>query len=262
MKMYKGFDKEMKCKGFQYEVGKTYEENNAELCREGFHACKNPLDTFAYYSPADNSRYAEVELEDVSDERGDDSKRVGKRITVKAEIGIAGIVKAAVEFMKEVAGGSATTDEGEDSARIGSSGHYAQIGSSGDYAQIGSSGYYARIGSSGYYAQIGSSGDYARIGSSGYYAPIGSSGDYARIGSSGDYAQIGSSGETSVVAAIGPHSVVSAAKGSWITLAEYTNDMQNRLVPICVKTEYVDGERIKADTTYKLEGGEFVEVTE
>ena len=244
MKMYKGFDKEMKCKGFQYEVGKTYEENNAELCREGFHACKNPLDTFAYYSPADNSRYAEVELEDVSDERGDDSKRVGKRITVKAEIGIAGIVKAAVEFMKEVAGGSATTDEGEDSARIGSSGHYAQIGSSGDYAQIGSSGYYARIGSSGYYAQIGSSGD------------------YARIGSSGDYAQIGSSGETSVVAAIGPHSVVSAAKGSWITLAEYTNDMQNRLVPICVKTEYVDGERIKADTTYKLEGGEFVEVTE
>ena len=173
-------------------------------------------------------------------------------------------------------------------AKIGSSGHYAQIGSSGNYAQIGSSGYstqigssgyYAKIGSSGYYAQIGSSGDYAQIGSSGNSAQIGSSGDYAQIGSSGDSAQIGSSGnsaqigssgnyakinstgEDSVICCAGSGSVVKAKAGSWITLAEWEySDEKGRFAPRCVKTEYVDGEKIKADTWYRLKNGEFEEV--
>ena len=175
-----------------------------------------------------------------------------------------------------------------DSAKIGSSGDYAQIGSSGDsakigssgyYAKIGSSGYYAQIGSSGYYAQIGSSGDSAKIGSSGYYAQIGSSGDSAKIGSSGDSAKIGSSGnsakigssgnsakidstgEDSVICCAGHGSAVKARKGSWITLAEWKRSTTKaRWVPICVKTEYVDGERIKEDTFYRLVNGEFKEV--
>ncbi len=156
------------------------------------------------------------------------------------------------------------------SAQIGSSGNSARIGSSGDYARIGSSGYYARIGSSGYYAQIGSSGDSAQIGSSGDYAQIGSSGDSARIGSSGDSAQIGSSGYSAQIASKGKHSVVMCAgngsiakaqKGSWITLSEweYSED-EKAYIPICVKTEYVDGKRIKEDTFYKLKDGEFKEV--
>ena len=162
-----------------------------------------------------------------------------------------------------------------DSAKIGSSGDSAKIGSSGDSAQIGSSGDYAQIGSSGYSAQIGSSGDYAQIGSSGYYAKIGSSGDYAKIGSSGDYAQIGSSGDSakitsegnnSVVMAAGCNSIAKAKIGSWITLAEWirtdkANDSGNYIwIPKCVKTEYVDGERIKEDIFYKLVDGEFKEV--
>jgi hypothetical protein len=162
-----------------------------------------------------------------------------------------------------------------DYAQIGSSGYYAQIGSSGDYAKIGSSGDYAKIGSSGYYAQIGSSGDSAKIGSSGDSAKIGSSGDYAQIGSSGDYAQIGSSGyyaqitsegNNSVVMAAGYNSIVKAKIGSWITLAEWirtdkANDSGNYIwIPKCVKTEYVDGERIKEDIFYKLVDGKFKEV--
>ena len=168
-------------------------------------------------------------------------------------------------------GDSAKIGSSGDSAKIGSSGDYAKIGSSGDYAQIGSSGYSAKIGSSGDYAQIGSSGDYAqigssgdsaKIGSSGYSAKINSSGDYAQIGSSDDYAKIESAGEYSVICCAGHGSAVNAKAGSWITLAEweYSED-KNGYVPKFVKTEYVDGERIKADTWYKLIDGEFTEVS-
>ena len=147
------------------------------------------------------------------------------------------------------------------SAKIGSFGDNAKIGSSGDSAQIGSSGDYAKIGSSGDYAQIGSSGDYAQIGSSGYSAQIGSSGDNAKIGSSGYSAKINCEGKDSVVCCAGHGSVVKASTGCWITLAEWEYDSANgRLAPVCVKTEYVDGEKIKADTPYRLENGEFVEV--
>ena len=104
MKMYKGFDKDLKCRDFQYEIGKTYEEPTAELCEKGFHACEYPLDVFGYYAPGDMSRYCEVDLDDVCDKKSnEDSKRCGRKIAVKAEIGIAGLVKAAVEYTMEKA---------------------------------------------------------------------------------------------------------------------------------------------------------------
>ena len=169
-------------------------------------------------------------------------------------------------------GDSARIGSSGNSARIGSSGNYTRIGSTGYSAQIGSSGDCAQIGSSGYSAQIGSSGDCARIGSSGYSAQIGSSGDCARIGSSGYSAQIGSSGNCARIGSSGEDSVICCAghdcrakakKGSWITLSEWRYDNgKERIVPACVKTEYVDGERIKEDTYYKLENGEFVEMEE
>ena len=160
-------------------------------------------------------------------------------------------------------GYSAKIGSSGDSAQIGSSGDSAQIGSSGDSAQIGSSGDSAQIGSSGDYAQIGSSGDYAQIGSSGDYAQIGSSGDSAQIGSSGDSAKIDSTGEDSVIMCAGNNSMAKAKAGSWITLSEWEwNNEKSRYVPTCVKTEYVDGENIKADTWYQLKNGKFVEVAE
>ena len=97
--------------------------------------------------------------------------------------------------------------------------------------------------------------------SSGDFAQIGSSGDSAKIGSSGDSAQIGSSGKDCVICCAGHNSVVKAKKGSWITLAEWEYSKEKeRYIPKCVKTEFVDGERIKEDTLYKLIDGEFVEV--
>ena len=159
-------------------------------------------------------------------------------------------------------GNSARIGSSGNSAQIGSSGYSAQIGSSGDYAQIGSSGYSAQIGSSGNSARIGSSGNSARIGSSGNSARIGSSGNSARIGSSGNSAQIESSGEGSVICCSGDASVVKAKLGSWITLAEWEySDEKARMVPQFVKTEFVDGEKIKANTWYKLFNGEFTEVS-
>jgi hypothetical protein len=102
MKVYKATDKDMKCRGFQYEIGKTAEvDGDAKLCERGLHACEMPLDVLGYYAPGDGSRYFAAELEDVSDEmHSDDTKRVGKKLTLRAEIGIPGLVKAQVEYVK------------------------------------------------------------------------------------------------------------------------------------------------------------------
>ena len=231
---------------------------------------------------------------------GDDGKFATKKLHIGVKLGLPGFVKACIDYLKEetiVNAPNSTVSSGNyakigssgDSAKIVSSGYYAKIGSSGDSAKIGSSGNYAQIGSSGYSAQIGSSGDSAKIGSSGdsakigssgYYAKIGSSGDSAKIGSSGNYAQIGSSGnyakigssgdsakiessgEDSVICCAGHDSAVKAKAGNWITLAEWEySEGKHGYVPKFVKTEYVDGERIKADTWYKLIDGEFTEVS-
>ena len=277
IKSYKGFNKDMTCRGFQYEVGKEYETYDVVLCEKGFHACENPMDVLDFYDNIDG-KYCIVEQSGKTETDG--KKTVSSRIKINAEVGFIGLFKLGIEWLKEITSPQKVDDKDDgyssqigssgDSAKIGSSGDAAQIGSSGDYAKIGSSGYAAQIGSSGDSAKIGSSGDSAKIGSSGDYAKIGSSGDYAQIGSSGDYAKIGSSGdyakiisegEDSVICCAGRCSIAKAKKGSWITLSEWAYDYDKcRYVPICVKTEFVDGERIKEDVFYKLENGEFVEV--
>ena len=100
MKAFKGFDKNLQCRGLQYEIGGTQEFDNVKLCERGGHACEAPLDVFNYYAPGDGSRYCVVEMDGVSEERGDDSKRVAKKLTVGAEIGIPGLVKAHIEYVK------------------------------------------------------------------------------------------------------------------------------------------------------------------
>ena len=300
---YKGFDKDLKCRNFQYEVGKEYEmDGDIKCCERGFHACESPLEVFDHYDML-NSRFAKVEQSGEIDKEENSTKVCSSKIKVKAELKLADMINLGVEWIKELtsptkvkiddklndnggysakigssgysaqigssgysakigsSGYSAKIGSSGDSAQIGSSGYSAQIGSSGDSAKIGSSGYSAQIGSSGDSAQIGSSGDSAQIGSSGDSAQIGSSGDSAQIGSSGDSAKIESTGEHSVVMAAGHNSIVKAKIGSWITLAEWKKN-DGVWVPICVKTEKVDGERIKADTFYKLVNGEFKEVEE
>ena len=222
---YKGFNKDLTCRGFQYEIGKEYEEKEVSVCSSGFHACENPFDVLDFYSDILNNRYCKVEQYGTI--KKDNKKQASSKIKVVAEIGFKGLFKAGIEWIKEITNPESLIKETKgknDKDKIGSSGNYAQIGSSGDSAQICSSG------------------------------------DSAKIGSSGDSAKIDSTGEDSVICCAGRNSIVKAKKGSWITLSEWEYSKEKRRsIPICVKTEFVDGERIKADTWYKLENGEFVE---
>ena len=289
-KGYKAFKPGLICKDKQYQENTTFEEEGAEdICLPGMmHYCNNPFDCLNYYPLVNEdgkfSDFAEVKaLGNIV--RGDDKSATNK-LHIGAKLGLKGFIKAAIDFtiekttfetsrtLEDISSNdedSAQIGSSGYSAKIGSSGNSAQIGSSGDSAQIGSSGNYAQIGSSGNSAQIGSSGYSAKIGSSGYSAQIGSSGNYAHIGSSGNSAQIGSSGDSakidstgknSVIMAAGFKSIVKATIGSWITLAEYGRDKNGVLVPVCVKTEYVDGERIKENVFYTLRNKQFVEVKE
>ncbi len=257
IKSYKGFDKNLKCRDFQYEIGKEYEmDGEIKVCSRGFHACESPFDVFDHYTMID-SRFCEVEQDGNISKEDRGTKICSSKIKIKAELKLADMINLGVEWLKEIT----SPEKIKTSIKDNSSGNDAKIGSSGYDAKIGSSGYGAKIGSSGNYAQIGSSGDNAKIGSSGYGAKIGSSGDKAKIGSSGDGAQIDSTGEDCVIMCAGINSVAKASKGSWITLSEWSySDKKQRYIPVCVKTEFVDGEKIKADTYYKLAGGVFKEI--
>ena len=310
IKSYKGFDKNLRCRDFQYKIGGIYEmDGEIKVCNRGFHACESPFDVFDYYTMID-SRFCEVEQDGNISKEDRGTKICSSKIKIKAELKLADMINLGIEWLKEItlpekiktsikdnsSGNYAKIGSSGDDAKIGSSGNNAKIGSSGDGAQIGSSGYDAqigssgydaKIGSSGYDAQIGSSGNNAQIGSSGYDAQIGSSGNNAQIGSSGNNAKIGSSGDGAkigsfgdgakigssgnnakidstgkdcVIMCAGINPVAKASKGSWITLSEWSySEGKQRYIPICVKTEFVDGEKIKADTYYSLKGGVFVE---
>ena len=275
IKSYKGFDKNLKCRDFQYEIGKEYEmDGEIKVCNRGFHACESPFDVFDHYTMID-SRFCEVEQDGNISKEDRGTKICSSKIKIKAELKLADMINLGVEWLKEItspekiktsikdnsSGYGAQIGSSGNGAKIGSSGNGAKIGSSGNGAQIGSSGNGAKIGSSGYGAKIGSSGNDAQIGSSGYGAQIGSSGNGAKIGSSGYGAKIDSTGEGCVIMCAGINSVAKASKGSWITLSEWSySDKKKRYIPVCVKTEFVDGEKIKADTYYKLAGGVFKEI--
>ena len=146
MKAYKGFTKDMKCRDFQFEEGKTYEEDTASLCNSGFHACENPLDCMSYYAPND-SVYRSVELEGVSDEREKDSKVCAKRITVGARISIADMIKGAVRFVFEkVENRNSTTG---DRAHAATTGYGAHAATTGDWAHAAATGDWAHAATTG-----------------------------------------------------------------------------------------------------------------
>ena len=274
------------------------EDVELKVCNRGFHFCESPFSVLSYRDMLDDEcKFIPVHhVTALGRCHSDSDKTATTKIHIGAKLDFKGFIKAGIDFIYEKCIKEGPTDNvnsGDDTkigssgygAQIGSSGDLAQIGSSGDLAQIGSSGDDTKIGSSGYGAQIGSSGDLAQIGSSGYGAKIGSSGDGAQIGSSGDGAQIGSSGDgakigssgddtkigssgdlakiesegnNAVVAAIGIDSKIKAKKGSWITLAEYGEDLK----PVCVRSAQIDGKSLKEDVFYQLKGGEFVEAAE
>ena len=205
MKAYKGFDKDLKCREFQYEVGKEYEEENSALCKKGFHACENPLDTFRYYRPTD-SRYCEVDVDDNGERNSTDSKVCGKHIKISAEIGLKGVINAGVRFVFDKcesateenasgeSGNAAASGESGNAAASGERGNAAASGNLGNAAASGWSGNAAASGNLGNAAASGESGNAAASGERGNAAASGWRGNAAASGWSGNAAASGESG--------------------------------------------------------------------
>jgi hypothetical protein len=291
MKLYKGFTKDLKCLDFQYEIGKEYHEETADLCRAGFHACENPLDTLRYYAPG-SSRYCEVELDEVSDQRDSDTKRAAKKIKIGAEIGLKGVIGAGVKFIFEKcedateerasgergnaaasgwsgnaaasgeSGNAAASGERGNAAASGWSGNAAASGERGNAAASGERGNAAASGWRGNAAASGWSGNAAASGERGNAAASGWSGNAAASGergcavSSGKYGSAEANGKQCIAVAFGEQGRARGKIGNWIVVAEYGSDREI----IEPKIAVVDGENIKQDTWYTVKNGEFVEV--
>ena len=221
MKGYKGFDKNWKCRDMQYEVGKTYEEAEARLCNKGLHFCENPFDVFSYYSPENQSRYAVVEAENVTDEKDSDTKRVAKKLTIKTELNLIGIVKAGMEYIKEHINVEKIKEKAFDESMAATSGDESTAATSGYRSMAATSGYRSTAATSGYRST-------------------------AIV-----------EGKDSVAIALGARSKAKGALGCWLILAEWeeNDDGMYRKDVKCFK---VDGEIIKADMFYMLEDGEAV----
>ena len=267
MKMYKGFDKDLKCRDFQYEIGKTYEEPTAELCNSGFHACERPLDVFRYYAPSKMSRYCEVNLDDVSDQMSGDSKRCGKKIAVKAEIGIAGLVKAQIQYVKEhttskhtdpkqaTAGNFGAATAGDSGAATAGKYGAATAGDSGA-ATAGNSGA-ATAGDSG----AATAGNCGAATAGKYGAATAGNSGAATAGDCGAATSRGfvSVGKNGCGLVRGENVKIKGGMGAILVIA-VENDENYGIKEW--KAFVVDGENIKPDVWYKLKNGNLVEAVE
>ena len=253
MKAYKGFDKNMQCRGFQFEEGKTYHEDEAELCKRRFHACENPLDVFGYYAPGKNSIYREVELEDVSEERNsDDTKVCAKTIKIGAKLDVAGLCKAHFEYVSarcnpangRVAGDKESAAAGyKGSAAAGNWGS-AAAGNWGSAA----AGYKGSAAAGNWGSAAAGNCGSAAAGESGS-AAAGNRGS-AAAGESGSAA----AGKQGIACCRGGK--VKGNIGAVLALSELDDNGNN----ISAKAVIVDGKTIKVNTWYTLKNGEFVEV--
>jgi len=250
MKCFKGFDKDLKCKDFQYEIGKEYTEETADICNCGFHACEFPMDVFGYYPPSD-SRYCEVELEENGQKSSDDSQRVGKKISVKAEIGIAGIIKAGVEYIKEQVDweDDKATNTGNKSAAT-NTGDYSEATNTGDYSAATNTGDRSAATNTGYRSAATNTGDRSAATNTG---------DYSAATNTGNKSAAIVEGKESIALATGIKSKAKGKIGCFIVLTEW-KEINNEYHIVDIKSAKVDGENIKEDTFYMLKDGKFVEV--
>ena len=214
MKVYKATDKDMKCRGFQYELGKTAEvEGDIELCEKGLHACEMPLDVLGYYAPGDGSRYFEAELEDASNERySEDTKRVGKKLTLSAEIGIPGLVKAQVEYVKaqcDFDNAIKKANAKKENHATGLSGAASATGDSGAASATGDSGAASATGDSGAASATGWRGAASATGWRGAASATGWRGAASATGDSGAASATGDSGAASATGLRGAASATS-----------------------------------------------------
>ena len=276
MKAFKGFNKDLTCRGFQYKVGETYEVEKAELCQTGFHACESPVACLQYYYPA-TSVYHEVELEEVSNEKDTDTKRVGKKITIGAEIGIPEICSLTFEYVKD----HCTNENNAEAGKPATAGEYGAA-TAGDFgaatagyrgaATAGDSGAatagYAGAATAGY-AGTATAGEYGAATAGEYGAATAGERGAATAGNRGaataGYAGAATSrgksatGEQGLSVARGKNVRVKGGLGAVLVIAE-ENEYDCNVKEFA--TAIVDGNNIKADTWYKLENGKLVEVDE
>ena len=228
MKAYKGFDKNLQCLGYRYEIGKTFEEDDASLCSKGFHACEYPLDCFSYYVPAD-SRYCEVEIEDNGERNSGDTKVCGKKIRIGAEVGIKELIRAAFAYVKAHC---TNAEQGLDRCCLTGGNGSALTGGNGSALTGGD-----------WSALTG--GDSSAL-----------TGDNSSALTGGDWSAL-TGGDRSVVYG-GENAKVRAGIGSVLAL-QYWVDGEF----FGVKCEAVDGKKIKANTWYRLDkAGRFIEARE
>ena len=274
IKAYKGFNKNLQCQPdddkppFQYEVGKEYEESEAELCSCGFHACEFPLDVFRYYPPAD-SRYCEVEL-DATEEKEEDSKRTGKKIKIGAEIGLDGIIKAGVKFILEKAescdkgtGYQSTATNTGDQSTATNTGDQSIATNTGDQSIATNTGYQSIATNTGDWSIATNTGDQSIATNTGYQSTATNTGDQSTATNTGNqsiatntgnWSAVTVSGGESVACALGYEGKAKGTKGCWLVLAEWKDGHRKD-----VRCFYVDGESVKANVFYKMKEGALVE---
>ena len=225
---YKGFNKDMTCRGFQYEEGKDYETDRAEACTTGFHACEYPLDCFGYYSPASSEFHVVEQSGELSGNDGD-SKVASTKIHIGAKISIAGMVKAAIEFAMSRIKPEAKSDE-----KYGASSATGSCGASsatGDYGASSATGYKGASSATGYKGASVVTG-------------------YQSVSYAGN--------ETAIAVAWGIESSAKGIKGATLVLSEWVVS-DDKYVLKDTRLVRVDGETIKEDVAYTLKDGEVVE---
>lgn len=287
MKAYKGFDKNLKCRGFQYEIGKEYEEKEAIACKKGFHACENPLEVFNYYPPCNGSRYCEVEQSGEFSKLGADSKVASTKIRIGDELGLEGIIQAGISFVldktkwkddtaintddQSVATNtkdrsiaintgyhSAVTNIGDRSTTI-STGSYSAATNTGDCSVAINTGHYSAAMNTGYRSVAMSIGDQSVAVNLGSRSTATSTGNRSTVTNAGYHSAAEVGGGESVAMVTGYKSKAKAGLGSAIVIAE-RGDWNGETYPLInIRAAIVDGEKIKADTWYTLINGEFVE---
>jgi hypothetical protein len=239
----KGFNKDMTCRGFQFEIGKTYEHDGkvVRCTKEGFHAVEMPLDVFCYY-PLSTSVYASVEMHGTIDRaEKEDTKIAAAKITIRAEIKLPEIIKRAVDWIVNSAKGNIGQGDCGHAAATGDSGHAAATGYIGHAAATGDSGHAAATGDRGHAAATGYRGHAAATGYNGHAA---------------------ATGKHAIAASLGINATAMAAKDGWIVLAAWAQDANGDWALVTVKTAKVGGpEGIKAGVAYRLTpAGEIAEV--
>ena len=277
IKAYKAFNHDWTCRGFKYEVGETYKHNGSiNLCEAGFHACEAPLDVLGYYPPT--AMFAEVELGEASGEKAHDTKRVGKSITVKAALSIAGLVSAQIEWVSKQAdanissGYNSKAASSGDNSKAASSGYNSKAASSGDNSTAASSGDNSTAASSGYNSTAASSGYNSKAASSGDNSTAASSGYNSKAASSGYNSTAASSGYNSKAASSGDNSTAEAAGAQTVAMVAGCNGHARAGAGGAFALAWADGEQmriavgivgeggIKPDTWYRVEAGTLVEV--